>query len=145
MAEKKAKRHPSIPNGYHIPIDPENLSHFPDQGHMAVVLNENHSGYRVFQKEIPTHLKGKKHKDQPVTWINNFGLKEKRKRKYAETVPEYTIMLDHIEGVEYVYFDGSEIKPLFASRHENDPSKVRATLTIGDPPVGIIKVPIGIK
>ena len=139
MAEKKANRHPSITNGYHIPIDEDNLTHFPDQGHVAVVLNEKHSGYRVYQKEIPRHLKGRKHKEQPITWLNNFGLKEKSKKNYAAAVPEYTVLLDHIEGVEYVYFDGNEIRPLNASRHEEDHSKVKVKLEIGDPPIGWAK------
>lgn len=144
MAEKKANRHPSIANGYHIPVDTDNLTHFPDQGHVAVVLNENHGGYRVYQKEIPIHLKGRKHKDAPITWVNNFGLKQKNKRKYADAVPEYTIMLDHIEGVEYVYFDGSEVRPLNAKKHEKDQSKVTAVLTIGDPPIGWASLPGGL-
>ena len=136
MADKQADPHPTIPNGYHIPIDSNNLGDFPAQRHVAVVLNDAHSAYHVFHKQIPAHLNGKEHRGKPIQWINNFGLKKKGKDHFADGVPEYEIHLDHIENGEYVYFDGTEIRPLETTRHSTDPTKVRAVLSLGDPPVG---------
>ena len=136
MAEKQADPHPTIPHGYHIPIDADTLGSFPAQRHVAVVLTEAHAAYDVFHKPIPAHLNGKQHRGKKVHWINNFGLKEKGKDLFADGVPEYEIHLDHIENAEYVYFDGKEIRPLTTTRHKTDASKVRAALSLGDPPVG---------
>ncbi len=136
MAERKADRHPVIPNGYHIPVDTDKLADFPHQDHVTIVLNDAHAGYEVFQKEIPAHLVGKTHKEKTVKWLNNFGLKHKGRVEYAADVPEYSLVLEHIEGAEYVYFDGNEIRPLVTNRPAENPGQVRATLRLGDPAVG---------
>jgi hypothetical protein len=136
MAERRAQPHPTIENGYHIPIDTERLTNFPHQGQVAVVLTTAHESLEVYQKDIPSHLIGKNHKGKPVKWLNNFGLKKVGSEEYVVSVPEYRILLDHIKNAVYVYFDGSEIRPLQTSQHETDLSKVQASLFLGDPPVG---------
>jgi len=140
MAERIAQRHPLHANGFHIPVDTEKLTDFPHQKNVAVLLNDSHAGYEVYQKDIPSHLAGRSHKNKPVKWLNNFGLKQKNSVEFPVEVPEYSILLDHIEGAEFVYFDGSEIRPLATKRHEKDPSKTHATLRLGDPPIGWVKI-----
>jgi hypothetical protein len=136
MAERKADRHPVISNAYHIPVDAEQLSRFPHQGHVAIVLSEAHSGYECFQKDIPGHLVGKTHKEKSIKWLNNFGLKPSGKKDYADEVPEYTILLENFKDAQYVYYDGKEILPLKTSPYKADPTKVSAVLHLGDPAIG---------
>lgn len=136
MAERKADPHPSIENGYHIPIDEEKTGDFPHQRPVAVVVSDAHARYHVYKKDIPTHLSGAKYRSKPVKWLNNFGLKHIDRDEYAGDVPEYTVLLDPVEGGEYVYYDGKAIRPLPARPHEAHPGKMHAVLTLGDPPVG---------
>jgi hypothetical protein len=139
MPDREASRHPSIPNAFHIEINADMAEHFPHQGHIAVVLNDRHAGYRVFHKAIPLHLKGRQYDGKEVHWVNNFGLKKQGQQQYSAQVPEYTVMLNHIENAAYVLFDGKEIRPLAVGPHEEDLTKVKALLGLGDPPIGWVR------
>ena len=136
MAERKADRHPTIQNGFHIPVNEQKRGLFPHQRPVAVVLNDAHAGYEVYQKDIPDHLSVATYRSKSVHWMNNFGLKHTSKNEYARDVPEYSIVLEHIEGREYVHFDGKEIQPLAIGEYEADPRMVQAALRLGDPPIG---------
>ena len=136
MADKKADRHPHIQNGFHIPVDETKKGRFPHQRPVAVVLNEAHAGYQVYQKDIPDHLSEATYRSKSVHWMNNFGLKHANKKEYAGDVPEYSILLEQIDEGEYVYFDGKEIKPLTTGQYEAEQRMVRAALKLGDPPIG---------
>jgi hypothetical protein len=60
----------------------------------------------------------------------------KDKQIFADEVPEYEILLDQIANAEYVYFNGKEILTLPTGPSAANPGKVRAVLTLGDPPIG---------
>jgi hypothetical protein len=136
MAERKADHHPNIQNGFHIPVDEMKRGRFPHQRPVDVVLNDAHAGYQVYQKDIPDHLSGATYHSKSVHWMNNFGLKLTDKNEFAGDVPEYSILIEQIEGGEYVYFDGKEIRPLAISQYEADLRLVQAALKSGDPPIG---------
>lgn len=137
---KKAPPHPDYPNGYHIQPHEATRADFPHQRNVVVLLAKPHldENYEVFHKPIPAHLKGRKHthagKDLDIHWINNFGLKKQGSSDYADAVHKYNVILDHIEGAHYVFFDGSAIRDLPVNPHS--PGKVIAELEIGDPPLG---------
>src|SRR5512140_2241811 len=136
MAERQADRHPDIPNGYHIPVDTQKLASFPHQAHLVVVLNDAHSGYEVYQKDIPNEVVGKTHQGKSIRWLNNFGLKQKGRGEYAAEVPEYLLLLEQIEGAQFVYFDGTQVLPLATTPHSGSSNQLRAALRLGDPPIG---------
>jgi hypothetical protein len=140
MTDRIAHPHPTIPHGFHIPVNPDRLANFPHQSPIAVVLNDRLSGYTVYGKDIPDGLAQKTHKNKKVHWINNFGLKEKGQSEFAGSLPdEYTILLEKIEHSEYVYFDGSQIRPLPVTPHPQDDTRVSAVLRLGDPPIGWVR------
>ena len=101
MPERKADRHPTIQNGFHISVDERQRGRFPHQRPVAVVLNDAHAGYQVYQKDIPDHLSSATYHSKSVHWMNNFGLKHANKKEYAGDVPEYSILLEQIEEGEY--------------------------------------------
>ena len=86
---------------------------------------------------IPTTWKG----SRPITWINNFGLKEKGKADFVRgEVPEsYEIILDKEPNKTLVYYyDGSvrAFPPNDLGEPPGRPGKVSARLQLGDPPCG---------
>lgn len=136
MPQKKALPHASIPNGFDITTDEDMRGEFPAQRHITVVLKAAHQPYEVYQKPIPGLLKGRFHRNKTINWMNNFGLVLKDKQIFADEVPEYEILLDQIANAEYVYFNGKEILTLPTGPSAANPGKVRAVLTLGDPPIG---------
>ncbi len=136
MAERKANPHPDFPNGYHIPVDAEKLAEFPHQAALTILVTPAHDEFEIFQKDIPSHLSGAAHQGKTVHWLNNFGFKPRGKSEYTVQVPEYTLLLERKKNVDYVYFDGKEIRSLVTIPHPTNENQVRAFLRLGDPPVG---------
>ena len=98
--------------------------------------------YDVSEKDFPPDLltKHAHYQGQPVHWIANFGYQHKATRAAPPTQLEeaYDIELDaHPHpGAQLVYFDGSAVQPLATRPSESTPGKVKATLNLGDPPIG---------
>jgi hypothetical protein len=136
MAQKKASAHASIPHGFDIDTDEDMRGEFPAQRRITIVLSAAHQPFEVFQKSIPGLLKGRLHRNKTINWMNNFGLVDKEKHIFVDAVPQYEILLDQIENAEYVYFDGKAILALPTAPSSEHPGKVRAVLSLGDPPIG---------
>jgi hypothetical protein len=136
MAERKADRHPEISNGYHIPVDSQKLASFPHQANLTVVLTAAHADYEVYQKDIPLELAGRTHQGMPVHWLNNFGLKHKVSGEFAADVPQFSLLFEHISGADFVFYDGKNIQPLATLHDSRGANQVRASLSLGDPPIG---------
>jgi hypothetical protein len=100
--------------------------------------------YRVEQKEIPAGLPTTwttpSGETRSVTWVNNFGLKEKGKTRFVagEVSEHYEIQIDREEGKTLVYYSGGvkyfDAKDLGSP--PDAPGKISARLKLGDPPVG---------
>lgn len=137
MADRKMGAVPGDPTRVHITVNPDALPNFPDQARVTLVLHRDYANtYDVFQKDIPAELRGKQYNGKPIRWLNNFGLKQKGAAGFENKVPDYTVILDALPGAEYVFHDGSSIQVLKTSPVEGDPTKVQATLKLGDPSVG---------
>jgi hypothetical protein len=98
--------------------------------------------YDVSEKEFPpgllakfTHFNG-----SPIQWITNFGFRHKPTGpSVAGHLEEsYDIELDPSPnpGAQLVYFDGTAVHALATQPSDTTPGKIKATLTLGDPPIG---------
>jgi hypothetical protein len=98
--------------------------------------------YDVAEKEFPPELTTKHthHEGQPIHWIANFGYRHKASgAAVAGRLEEsYDIELDRHENpaAHLVYFDGTGVQPVEARPSDTAPGKVKATLNLGDPPIG---------
>jgi hypothetical protein len=100
--------------------------------------------YDIYQKEFPANL------PNGYTWINNFGLKERKKDPkdpnksldttisdpYSVVVDTYIIELDDVSGKEPVYFDGSTVRDFPTKKTNIGNNRIQVTLALGDPPIG---------
>ena len=101
-----------------------------------------HEKYNVAEKNFPpelltkhTHFNGRR-----IHWITNFGYQHKATGTPAagRLDETYDIELDpHPEpDARLVYFDGITVQPLETRPSDTTPGKVKATLDLGDPPIG---------
>jgi hypothetical protein len=110
---------------------------FPHQAAVRVRLRGDvEADYDVVQKEIPESLQNATYNGKPVRWINNFGVRRKGRDQFEQRVSAYELSLEKVEGAEYVYFDGQNIRGLGVAPDDEDAARVKATLDLGDPPVG---------
>jgi len=100
------------------------------------------ANYDVAEKDLPpdlhtvhTHYNG-----APVSWMTNFGFRHKPSgQAVAGHLEEsYDIELDPgtRSNAALVYFDGAAVQPLATRPSDTTPGKVKATLNLGDPPIG---------
>jgi hypothetical protein len=107
--------------------------------HHSDALDEK---YEVAEKAFPPDLLPQHgtYQGQPVHWIANFGYVHKGTRAAPpETLEEaYDIELAAQPqlGAQLVYFDGSAVQPLATRPSDATPGKLKATLNLGDPPIG---------
>lgn len=98
--------------------------------------------YDVAEKPLPPDLSTKHptYQGKPVHWIGNFGYSHKGTRAAPPTHLEesYDLELDAHQNPEahLVYFDGSAVQPLSTRPSDGTPGRVKATLDLGDPPIG---------
>ena len=109
-----------------------------------VVKLQKADKYDIYQKEFPANL------PDGYTWINNFGLKERKKDPknpnksidttisdpYSVDVEAYIIELDDISGKEPVYFDGTAVRNFPSKKTITGNNRIQVSLTLGDPPIG---------
>ena len=98
--------------------------------------------YDVAEKDFPpdllakfTHFNG-----APIRWMINFGFRHK------PTGPDVAGHLDESYDIELdpgpnptaqlVFFDGTAVHPLATRPSDTAPGKIKASLTLGDPPIG---------
>ena len=98
--------------------------------------------YSVAEKDLPADLATKHthYNGRQVHWITNFGFQHKATGATAATRLEesYDIELDAPPEAQaqHVYFDGTAVQPLPTRPSDATPGKVKATLDLGDPPIG---------
>ena len=97
--------------------------------------------YNVAEKDFPPDLMTKhaSYNGHPVHWIANFGFQHKATGAAVASRLEETYEIE-IDGhqqpdARLVYFDGDAVQPL-DTRPSDTPGKVKATLDLGDPPIG---------
>ena len=99
------------------------------------------ASHKVEKKDLPEGLPTTWKVSRPITWFNNFGLKEKGKPDFVSgEVPEgYEIILDQEPGKTLVYYYDGSVRA-FPQKDLGDtpgrPGKVSARLQLGDPPCG---------
>ena len=98
--------------------------------------------FHVAEKEFPPELASQHthHKGRRIQWVANFGYRHKATgAAVAGRLEEYyDIELDqHADpDASLVYFDGAAVEPLDARPSDTTPGKVKASLNLGDPPIG---------
>jgi hypothetical protein len=98
--------------------------------------------YTVDEKPFPANLltEHAAYKGRRIRWITNFGFRRKdNAAAVTGTLDEdYAIELDQDPSPRavLVFFDGSRVRELDARPSDTAPGKVRATLNLGDPPIG---------
>ncbi len=128
------------PNTFDIPTSQAQTGRFPQQASVALKLSQNAAGrYEVYRKDIPNELQGRMYRQREITWLNNFGLKERGKPEFANIVPAYEVHIQSVPSAStYVYYDGSNIQTLDFHVDPDDDSRIVAELTLGDPAIGWI-------
>jgi hypothetical protein len=98
--------------------------------------------YDVVEKDFPPDMQAKhsRYNGHPIVWIANFGYRHKATgAAVAGRMEEtYDIELDRPgePRAQLVYFDGAAVQPLATRPSDTAPGKVKATLDLGDPPIG---------
>ncbi len=126
------------PNRFVIPVGSHQVQRFRHQAPISIELSTDAARqYEVHRKDIPDKLYGEKYQGKEVTWLNNFGLKPNRDPEFSVEVPPYRIHIQKVPSAKtYVYYDGSEIKPLDSHANPNDENDIVAELPLGDPSIG---------
>lgn len=100
------------------------------------------SQYNVAEKAFPPGLLAThtQYNGQPIQWMTNFGYQHKPSAApVAGRMQEpYDIELNSPAhpAAQLVYFDGAAVQPLATRPSDTTPGKVKATLDLGDPPIG---------
>ncbi len=128
------------PHGFDVPPSQAQTGRFPHQAVVTLKLSQDAVGrYEVYRKDIPDELQGRMYRQREVTWLNNFGMKERGRAEFADIVPAYAVHIQRVPSASaYVYYDGSDIQPLDFHVDPDDDSRIVAELTLGDPSVGWI-------
>ena len=97
--------------------------------------------YTVAEKDFPPNLREHaSYAGRPIQWIANFGYQHKASGAAAGARLEeaYDVELDAHQRPEarLVYFDGIAVQPLATRPSDTAPGKLKATLDLGDPPIG---------
>ena len=96
----------------------------------------NDSNYDVYSDDVKL---ANAQRDFPnYNWFASFTIKDKS-GKEASSVPEYTITFDKPEsGTLYYYLNGAATPLTYNNANDkNNKKRVKATLTLGDPPIGM--------
>lgn len=93
--------------------------------------------HRIVKKDIPKSARDQLWNGKPVAWFNNFGIR--RGGRFVNFA--YSVIIDPPDGDHtLVYFDGKSVQPFAGADLDRSPSdhpgKWRATLRLGDPPLG---------
>ncbi len=106
----------------------------PDQRPIQLRLTAAAAGqFTVWQKDIPGDVP-MTFAGKAITWVNNFGFKRVGSDRFESTVPAYTIELDQgPANAVLVVYDAPNVRALTP---DSVGQRVRATLELGDPPVG---------
>ncbi len=94
--------------------------------------SENATKYDVVSKEIPA---SSSYKDGTITWFNAYGVKEKSTGKYANI--SYTVTLSALPAGKTKLFALINKIPQELEFKTGGSGKIKFTLAVGDPPVGI--------
>ena len=121
---------------------PGDFSISPERGNRGFKVKANHQKYDVWQKDISENIPDSAvdpddGQTKSITWIANFGMKLKGKQdkdSFEQSVDPYTIEIDDVEGVKYVYFDGKDVK--FHENVKRQSGKASITFHLGDPDTG---------
>ncbi len=98
--------------------------------------------YTVAEKAFPPDLMTKhtSFNGKPIHWIANFGYQHKATGAAAagrlDEPYDIELAAHHIANAQLVYFDGAAVQPLPTRPSDTTPGKVKATLDLGDPPIG---------
>jgi len=133
MPQRKLRRINNRPGEFAIP---------PERGDRGFNIKTNQDKYDVWSKDISAELPSSftdpdDGQVKTIRWIANYGLKLKGKQEqddFENQVDEYTLEFDEIEGIKYVYFDGTSVQHFKDPKREN--GKITVTLNLGDPNIG---------
>jgi hypothetical protein len=136
MADRKLNSHPTRKHEFEIPADA------PHKKALKVTLDkpERADTHEVWQKELRTGLPTtwfdpEEKKEKTITWLNNYGVKDKKTGKFADTLDFfYEVEFEIPAGSKAVYHDGKEVKLFPEAVYDN--GKVRVKLDRGDPDTG---------
>jgi hypothetical protein len=98
--------------------------------------------YHVAEKELPPDLMTKHthHEGRPIHWVTNFGYRHKASGAAVagQLEESYEVELERHEhpDARLVFFDGTGVQPLEMRPSDTAPGKVKASLNLGDPPIG---------
>lgn len=98
--------------------------------------------YTVSEKPFPANLLTTytTYKGKSIRWVTNFGYQRKDNnanvRGTLEEDYEIEIDKDSNPNALLVYFDGTGVRELATRPSDTTPGKVKATLNLGDPPIG---------
>jgi hypothetical protein len=95
--------------------------------------------YTVSEKPFPDNLQTT-YNGKSIRWITNFGYQRKENsaevKGQLEENYDIEIEKDSNPNAVLVYFDGASVKELTTRPSDTTPGKIKATLNLGDPPVG---------
>jgi hypothetical protein len=94
--------------------------------------SDNAKKYEVVSKEIPAPSS---YEGGTITWFNAYGVKEKSSGKYAKI--SYTVTLSALPSGKTKLFALINKVPQKLDFKETGSGKIKFTLAVGDPPVGI--------
>ena len=92
----------------------------------------NAKKYKVVSKEIPAPTS---YDGGTITWFNAYGVKEKATGKYADI--SYTVILSALPAGKTKLFALINNVPQELEIKAGGSGKIKFTLNVGDPPVGI--------
>jgi len=87
--------------------------------------------YEAYSKEIPEPTQ---YQGITITWFNAFGVREKSNRKDADVTYKVTLQAPPAGKKLFALYGG---EPHELTTEDGGPRKVKFTLNVGDPPVGI--------
>jgi hypothetical protein len=97
-----------------------------------------HFGEKLSHRVVKLNTRGLPHKSRAgnrITWINNFGIVDRR-GNYVDGVP-YTLILPALPSeMVYVTYQKGEVRLLHLCAMAEPSRFVLAELAVGDPPVG---------
>lgn len=133
MPERAVSARRGSPRRFSIPAD--NAA----EREVMIVLPDDRDPvqHRIVKKDIPQSARDQLWNGRPVEWFNNFGIR--RAGQFVNFA--YSVVIDPPDGEKtLVYFDGKTVQPFADAdldRAPGDhPGKWRATLRLGDPPLG---------
>ncbi|HVN15708.1 MAG TPA: hypothetical protein VMT73_08195 [Anaerolineales bacterium] len=133
MPERAISARSDNPRRFQIPAD--NAA----EREVIVILPDDRApaAHQIVKKDIPPSALSQRWNGKPVTWLNNFGI-----RQGGQFVNfAYSVVVDPPgKGQTLVYFDGTTVQAFNDADLDRAPSdhpgKWKAILRLGDPPIG---------